>query len=86
MGIFFLGLMNDSEEEQIATMHAFVDQMDFMDLKFVDAIRTFLQSFRLPGEAQKIDRFMLKFADRYVKSNPDSFESAGTLPFHYLCT
>lgn len=60
-------------------MHAFVDLFDFAEMRFVDAIRAFLQSFRLPGEAQKIDRFMLKFADRYVKSNPDSFESAGTL-------
>lgn len=35
-----------------------------------------LQGFRLPGEAQKIDRLMEKFAERYVKCNPASFKSA----------
>jgi brefeldin A-inhibited guanine nucleotide-exchange protein len=58
-------------------MHAYVDLFDFEGKAFVDALRNFLQSFRLPGEAQKIDRFMLKFADRYVKTNLESFESAG---------
>jgi brefeldin A-inhibited guanine nucleotide-exchange protein len=58
-------------------MHAFVDLMDFSDMKFIDALRYFLQSFRLPGEAQKIDRFMLKFANIYLKYCPDSFSSAG---------
>ncbi len=31
---------------------------------------------RLPGEAQKIDRLMEKFAERYLKCNPGSFRSA----------
>lgn len=53
-------------------MHAFVDQLEFTNLPFVDALRLFLQSFRLPGEAQKIDRFMLKFADRYVAGNTET--------------
>jgi hypothetical protein len=35
-----------------------------------------MQGFRLPGEAQKIDRLMEKFAERYVKCNPASFKSA----------
>ncbi|KAI8821985.1 uncharacterized protein EV422DRAFT_586065 [Fimicolochytrium jonesii] len=71
----FLG---EGEEENIAIMHAFVDEMDFTGLTFTDALRLFLQSFRLPGEAQKIDRFMLKYAERYVKGNPQSFSSADT--------
>ena len=33
-------------------------------------------SLRLPGEAQKIDRLMEKFAERFVKCNPASFKSA----------
>jgi brefeldin A-inhibited guanine nucleotide-exchange protein len=58
-------------------MHAFVDEMEFSGIHFTSALRQFLQSFRLPGEAQKIDRFMLKFAERYVKGNPHSFSTAG---------
>lgn len=59
-------------------MHAFVDFMEFRGLEFVEALRTFLQAFRLPGEAQKIDRFMLKFAERYIAGNPQAvFTNAG---------
>ncbi len=35
-----------------------------------------MSGFRLPGEAQKIDRLMEKFAARYVTCNPESFKSA----------
>ncbi|KAF2279267.1 uncharacterized protein EI97DRAFT_464568 [Westerdykella ornata] len=71
----FLG---EGDQENIAIMHAFVDLMDFTKTRFVDALRRFLQSFRLPGEAQKIDRFMLKFAERYITGNPNAFANADT--------
>ena len=59
-------------------MHAFIDMLDFAQLDFLDALRALLQSFRLPGEAQKIDRFMLKFAERYMSGNPTTlFANAG---------
>ncbi|CAG8570332.1 8126_t:CDS:10 [Ambispora leptoticha] len=70
--------LGEGEPENIAIMHAFVDLMDFSQMRFVDALRLFLQSFRLPGEAQKIDRFMLKFAERYVDGNPNQFANADT--------
>lgn len=59
-------------------MHAFVDLMDFSNTQFVIALRMFLQSFRLPGEAQKIDRYMLKFAERYTAGNSGVFANADT--------
>jgi Sec7-like guanine-nucleotide exchange factor len=43
------------------------------------SIRKFLQSFLLPGEAQQIDRLMLKFAERYVVNNPTTFANAGII-------
>ena len=43
---------------------------------FDDAIRHYLAGFRLPGEAQKIDRIMEKFAERFVGQNPKVFGSA----------
>ncbi|EIN10767.1 Sec7-domain-containing protein [Punctularia strigosozonata HHB-11173 SS5] len=64
--------LGEGDEQNIAIMHAFVDLLDFKDLSFVDALRLFLQSFRLPGEAQKIDRYMLKFAERYIAGNPQT--------------
>lgn len=71
----FLG---EGDEKNIAIMHAFVDEFDFARLSIVDALREFLQAFRLPGEGQKIDRFMLKFAERYVEQNPSVFSKADT--------
>lgn len=70
--------LGEGEPKNVEIMHAFVDTMDFTKRRFVDALRQFLQSFRLPGEAQKIDRFMLKFANRYVMGNPDAFANADT--------
>jgi brefeldin A-inhibited guanine nucleotide-exchange protein len=59
-------------------MHAFVDMIDLRNTGFVDALRAFLQAFRLPGEAQKIDRYMLKFAERYIEGNTQTpFANAG---------
>jgi brefeldin A-inhibited guanine nucleotide-exchange protein len=71
----FLG---EGDQKNVDIMHAFVDMMDFSKKRFVDALREFLQAFRLPGEAQKIDRFMLKFAHRYVTGNPNAFANADT--------
>ena len=45
-------------------------------LEFDVAIRHFLAGFRLPGEAQKIDRIMETFAARYCALNAEVFPSA----------
>ncbi|KAK5652896.1 hypothetical protein OQA88_9562 [Cercophora sp. LCS_1] len=70
--------LGEGDQKNIDIMHAFVDTMEFTKRRFVDALREFLQSFRLPGEAQKIDRFMLKFANRYMMGNPNAFANADT--------
>ncbi|KAI9144741.1 hypothetical protein BKA69DRAFT_732408 [Paraphysoderma sedebokerense] len=70
--------LGEGDAFNIEVMHSFVDQMDFTGMQFVQALRAFLQAFRLPGEAQKIDRLMEKFADRYCETNPDVFEAADT--------
>ncbi len=72
----FLG---SGDDRNVAIMHAFVDRMDFRGMQFMQALRGFLQHFRLPGESQKIDRFMLKFAEKYVSDNPGSFANADTV-------
>lgn len=50
-------------------MYAYVDRFDFSKMEFLTALRNFLSAFRLPGEAQKIDRLMEKFAARYCECN-----------------
>ena len=62
----------------VKVLHAYVDMMDFTDLEFDEAIRHYLGGFRLPGEAQKIDRFMEKFAERFCIQNPNVFPTADT--------
>eukprot|EP01104_Vermistella_antarctica_P009523 TRINITY_DN2456_c0_g1_i3.p1 TRINITY_DN2456_c0_g1~~TRINITY_DN2456_c0_g1_i3.p1 ORF type:complete len:816 (+),score=216.67 TRINITY_DN2456_c0_g1_i3:397-2844(+) len=54
----------------IKILGAFVGLMDFSSLDFDIALRRFLTKFRLPGEAQKIDRIMQKFAQAYYRDNP----------------
>ncbi|MBA0666679.1 hypothetical protein Goklo_003056, partial [Gossypium klotzschianum] len=70
--------LGEREEFALRVMHAYVDSFNFKSIDFGEAIRFFLSGFRLPGEAQKIDRIMEKFAERYCKCNPNSFTSADT--------
>ncbi|XP_026674673.1 brefeldin A-inhibited guanine nucleotide-exchange protein 1 [Ceratina calcarata] len=71
----FLG---DHNHNQV--MYSYIDQMNFAERDLVTALRYFLEGFRLPGEAQKIDRLMEKFASRYCECNPNNglFTSADT--------
>ncbi|KAM8823988.1 cytohesin-2-like [Synchiropus picturatus] len=71
----FLG---EREEMHLAAMTAFVALHEFSDLNLVQALRQFLWSFRLPGEAQKIDRMMEAFASRYCDCNAGVFQSSDT--------
>lgn len=68
--------LGERDDFNLKVMHAYVDALDFTSLEFDAAIRRFLSGFRLPGEAQKIDRLMEKFAERFVRCNPDAFKSA----------
>ncbi|KAH8497720.1 hypothetical protein H0E87_016849 [Populus deltoides] len=70
--------LGERDEFCLRVMHAYVDSFNFKEMDFGEAIRFFLRGFRLPGEAQKIDRIMEKFAERYCKCNPNSFTSADT--------
>ncbi|XP_050218779.1 brefeldin A-inhibited guanine nucleotide-exchange protein 5 [Mercurialis annua] len=70
--------LGQHEEFPLAVMHAYVDSMKFSEMMFSTAIREFLKGFRLPGEAQKIDRIMEKFAERYCADNPGLFKNADT--------
>ncbi|XP_019057827.1 PREDICTED: brefeldin A-inhibited guanine nucleotide-exchange protein 5 isoform X1 [Tarenaya hassleriana] len=70
--------LGQHDEFPLAVMHAYVDSMSFSGMKFDTAIREFLKGFRLPGEAQKIDRIMEKFAERYCADNPGLFKNADT--------
>tara|TARA_B110000977_G_scaffold151744_2_gene192641 strand:- start:10415 stop:16393 length:5979 start_codon:yes stop_codon:yes gene_type:complete len=70
--------LGERDDLCIEVMHAYVDGMDFSGYSLDEAIRNFLSGFRLPGESQKIDRLMEKFAQRYCLQNPGSYKSPDT--------
>ncbi|XP_036004613.1 cytohesin-4 [Fundulus heteroclitus] len=74
IGIF----LGEREDMHLQTLKVFVGLHEFSDLNLVQALRQFLWSFRLPGEAQKIDRMMEAFATRYCDCNPGVFQSTDT--------
>ncbi|KAH9415543.1 Cytohesin-1 [Dermatophagoides pteronyssinus] len=62
----------------LKVLNHFIELHDFKDSLLVQALRQFLWSFRLPGEAQKIDRMMEKFAAHYCHQNPGVFSNTDT--------
>ncbi|CAH1794414.1 unnamed protein product [Owenia fusiformis] len=71
----YLGERNDFN---IEVLNSFVNLHEFSDMILVQALRQFLWSFRLPGEAQKIDRMMEAFAKRYCDLNIGVFNTTDT--------
>ena len=62
-------IISEPDEKSQRLLSAFVEYVNFEGMEFDNALRTFLSKFRLPGEAQKIDRIMEKFAHRYYEQN-----------------
>ncbi|XP_014035701.2 cytohesin-1 isoform X2 [Salmo salar] len=70
--------LGEREDFNLEVLQAFVELHEFTDLNLVQALRQFLWSFRLPGEAQKIDRMIEAFAQRYCHCNPGVFQHSDT--------
>ena len=58
------------------TLDAFVKLFDFKGKRLDEALREMLTTFRLPGEAQQIDRIMENFAKQFFESGPEEVHSA----------
>ena len=72
----YLGGRDELQQEVLAK---FVSLHQFSDLLLVQALRQFLWSFRLPGEAQQIDRVMSAFAEHYCNQNQGMFSNSDTV-------
>jgi brefeldin A-inhibited guanine nucleotide-exchange protein len=70
--------LGDENKIALKTLDYYTSFFDFKKLHIVEAIRAYLSEFLLPGEAQKIDRIMLKLAHKYFSDNPGIYESADT--------
>jgi len=62
--------LGDSDPFSKAVLQDFMQLLDFSELDFDIALRQMLNHFRLPGEAQKIDRILERFAIEFFKQNP----------------
>ena len=68
--------LSGPEDLSKAVLAEFTAAFDFGSLEIDGALRIYLQSFRLPGEAQKIDRLMESFAAALFAANPVPFANA----------
>ena len=69
-----------SNKKNLDVLKAFVKSFDFRGLRIDEALRQFLQSFRLPGEAPLISMIMEIFGEHWhirysCKNDPISFPS-----------
>nr|WP_253308517.1 T4SS guanine nucleotide exchange effector RalF [Rickettsia endosymbiont of Ceutorhynchus assimilis] len=58
-------------EDNQKILKSFVKQFDFKEKFFLESLRDYLKTFKLPGEAQKIDRLVEAFGKKYCEQNPD---------------
>ena len=65
-------------------LEAFVRSLDFQSIRIDEALRFYLETFRLPGEAPLISLLMEQFADHWFRSNDQPFvnvDAAFTLAY-----
>ncbi|KAG5672765.1 hypothetical protein PVAND_002861 [Polypedilum vanderplanki] len=65
----YLGMIQNSFN--MAVLDAFCDELDLSGMAVDVALRKFQSYFRMPGEAQKIERLIQAFSHRYAKCNPE---------------
>ena len=59
-----------------SVLHAFANTFNFHGLSFVSSLRLFLETFRLPGEAQIVARILEEFSRRLQSCNPSSYNDS----------
>lgn len=68
-------LGNLQNEFNMEVLYCFAEEIDLAGLQIDMALRKFQAHFRMPGEAQKIERLMEIFAERYITCNPDQVKN-----------
>ncbi|XP_076942827.1 ARF guanine-nucleotide exchange factor GNOM-like [Bidens hawaiensis] len=57
----------------VDVLQEYAKTFDFQEMNLDIALRVFLETFRLPGESQKIQRVVEAFAERYYEQSPNIF-------------
>lgn len=76
----YLGMIQN--QFNMSVLDAFCEELDLSGNAVDVALRKFQSYFRMPGEAQKIERLMQAFSQRYSKCNPEvisKFKSSETV-------
>ncbi|KAF8306441.1 Sec7-domain-containing protein [Clavulina sp. PMI_390] len=64
-----------SRTENADVLREFIGLYDFRGKSVADALRELLESFRLPGEAQQIDRITSTFAECFFATGPEEIKT-----------
>ena len=73
--------IGENKPFNLQCFYALVDRMDFSGEELDVSLRKFLSFFRLPGEAQKIDRIMEKFAEKFTQDNSSRYANNADAAF-----
>lgn len=65
----YLGMIQ--QNFNMSVLDSFCEELDLSGQACDVALRKFQSYFRMPGEAQKIERLMQAFSQRYAKCNPE---------------
>lgn len=77
--------MGDGDETASKVLKCYVSTFNFHGLGFDDALRKFLSAFRLPGEAQRIERIMDAFSAQFFANNPgEILLGTGSTKYHCI--
>ena len=74
----FLGKKDDYN---IDILNSFASKIDYRNLTIDEAMRLFLSRFRLPGEAQQIERIIEAFSNQYYQDHLASFKDSDSCYF-----
>ena len=68
-----------NDEKVLKVLHSYCMLLKFNKVEFDQAIRLLLSRFRLPGEAQQIERIIWEFALAFYESNKEDYDNADEL-------
>eukprot|EP00759_Apiculatamorpha_spiralis_P049109 PhF_6_TR44183/c0_g1_i1/m.67729/K18442/ARFGEF, BIG; brefeldin A-inhibited guanine nucleotide-exchange protein len=61
--------LSNNDEETASVLREYVELFDFQRMHIDDALRLFMGTYKIAGEAQVVDRTMLSFAQKYYRDN-----------------
>ncbi|XP_074312123.1 ARF guanine-nucleotide exchange factor GNL2 [Silene latifolia] len=68
--------LGDPDEFHLRVLNEFTSTFDFTGMILDSALRTYLETFRLPGESQKIQRILEAFSEKFFdQQSSETFET-----------